>query len=546
MAYQHLNRLRAHLQENLTPTERLTAWVIATELRLDKDPLKDGAFSVSQRRLEIETGASKPTLSRAIARLISLGIFSASKSGVSTWAKTYRLEIACPDDCQNLKNHNTETELAFIAAMRHAESENAELVKFEHQFISTRGNFDNPYKELSKEKKKTDLAPEVSLSDLYLGFIAQALETVEKPSSDHETLKGAIGLRPDEVAQAALEILERNKPGSPRTYLAKIARQTPKRLLDYVEQARAVAYAVEKRQKAQGDPEKVSANKAKPEPLLNLQGIAPAITLYRVQRYSTEAVERECPDFRPGITLPWLYEEAIQGKLKARTAYEAAKFEAWLYGVCGSSLKSAALKDLPFRLIWRNRWEMISNYQGFLENFEPILTKLEAAQHKAHNEGRAELLAKWKAEGKQPFEFYRSRELAEFSEKCPDPITWEEAEKRFLEMANQVLIAEVASAEIYGATGQPFSIWLAENFTAEDDFEEFLENYPTRPSDPSNEKLALKAYLDLRANGVEHETLLAKAGAYWESVATDLRFAKKAENWLAEQLQPQLETASAR
>lgn len=551
MAYQHLNRLRAHLEADLTPTERLVAWLIATELRLDQDPLKDSAFSVSQRRLIEETGASKPTLSRAINRLIELEVITATKSGVSTWAKTYRLEITCPDNCENLNTHNSPTELEFIAGMRHAETQNGELGKFKQHFNSTRANFDNPYKEIYKEKKKTVLETENFSGEMELGFIAEALDLIEKPSSDHETLKGSLSLYPEEVAKAALEAVAKAQLDSPnrvKAYLAQIATKTPKRLLGYVEGAKAVAYAAEKRLKAQEAPEMVSADKYTPKGLLDLQGIAPAITASRVFKYAQEALEREVPNFYPETSKPWLAYLAHEGKLTARRVLVAFEFEEVLKEIVAKYLSPFYRTRTPFRVIFEDRLKVEANDgEGWLENWSSVLSETEQFFYDLRAEKLEELKQNWIAEKGEirPYEFFSSGAYVAFDLENPKPIKQAEAENRFLEQMNKIFGGWVELCDKQEPLGQPFSIWLAENFTAEDDFKEFLDNYPTRPDSVLNYQPAFAAWLKLRTKGFEHQDILEKAKVYWESVSENLKFAKAPEKWLEQYAANYAEPVSA-
>ena len=66
MTYHHLNRLEAHGNANqLTPSERLVAWKIASEIRL-----KEGFYSTAQRTLEEDLNIHRRTIRTILARLV--------------------------------------------------------------------------------------------------------------------------------------------------------------------------------------------------------------------------------------------------------------------------------------------------------------------------------------------------------------------------------------------------------------------------------------------------------------------------------------------
>lgn len=535
MAYQHLNRLRAHAAETLTPAERLLAWHFAYSTRT-----RENTYSESNRRLEKTLDLDRRTLQRCLARLVDLGLFERiDRTG--THAPIYRLLVACPQGCDQLENHNTKKELL---AKNYLVATNTPPLSDKNVA---------PYIEIYKEKKKTGLEPETFLGEMELGFIGKALEAITKPSSDHETLKASLALYPDEVAKAALEILEKAQPGSRQAYLAQIAAKTPKRLLSYVEGAKAVAYAVEKRQAAQGNPETIASGIGEQKGTIRAdrnQGIKPTITRARVSEYAQEILEREFPDFCPGISMPWLFAEAANGTLTARTAYEAAKFEEILNHLAKEELTPQARTNLPFRLIFRNGFEVIADYSGWLANIQAQLrTDEEVAAYKAREKANLDLAARWEAEKGAPIrwlDFFQSPEFAEFDQKHPEPISQALAEARFLEMLNALLRMELKVAETYDDLGQPFDLWLLENYSAEDDFKEFLSNYPTSGERVLNYEKAFTAWKNLRLKGFDHETILAKAGVYWESVSENLKFAKAPENWLADYATLYSEALSAR
>lgn len=122
MSYHHSQRVIAHLNpirqsandksmsgnrhDKLSASAQLVLQHIASALNM-----KTGSFPMSIQNLYKRTRLSKQTIQKSLDRLVEFGVLERERRK-HRQANTYYLKLQCPDDCNNLKEHNTPRELS--------------------------------------------------------------------------------------------------------------------------------------------------------------------------------------------------------------------------------------------------------------------------------------------------------------------------------------------------------------------------------------------------------------------------------------------------
>jgi predicted transcriptional regulator len=122
MSYHHSQRVIAHLNpiresannkskpgnrhDKLSGSAQAVLHHIASALNV-----KTGSFPVSIERLYQRTSISKQTIQVSLERLVEFGVLDRERKNYRQ-AFTYSLMLQCPEECKNLKEHNTPRELA--------------------------------------------------------------------------------------------------------------------------------------------------------------------------------------------------------------------------------------------------------------------------------------------------------------------------------------------------------------------------------------------------------------------------------------------------
>lgn len=498
MSYHHLNRFKAHNCFELSAAERLLAWHFASESRGSNN-----YFSQSLRRLKEELDLDPRTISRALGRLVDLGLFERfDRTG--TYAPIYRLKLSCPLNCEDLEAHNSKQEL-----------EARKVLPPTNTPTLTR-NHAHPYID-KREEEEGFVFEEVLAGGLELTFIKEALEQLGTLTEDHLTLKGFLELNPWGIAEAALELTEGVSQKGLKNYLAQIVIKTPQNLTARLEGL----------QKASEGSKRL---KDTPKPTSTYE---PAATASRVASYAWEVIE----GFEPRSSFSYLQAVALKGELTGEQVFLAEKLEQVL--AAGNDWLPEA--EIKIKLNSEGQIYLQGHLEGFMGDLIELHTPQEAEALKTRTEGLEQLREIWQLENLGEFsevKFWQVSRHIDFHLANPEPLTQEEKTRRLLEyLAKELRECSNQFLETFeGYDGDNFQNWLIKNYSAEEDLKEFLEHFPQRSEDPDHREDFRKALPDfMKARKfLTLEELQFKAGAYRERLGST--YAQKASNWLSNEV----------
>ena len=522
MTYHHLNRLEAHSNANqLTPSERLVAWKIASEIRL-----KGGFYSTAQRTLEEDLNIHRRTIRTIISRLVDdLELFTAQK-GLGIQATKYRLNVVCPLNCEDLEVHNTPSEIRFL---------NAELDKAL--------NSDTPASGRENDLKSVQIPPNIekreeedSFTDFeemkLLGLIKQTLAEMDTLSADHLTLKGFTTLRPKQVLAAIRELFETKnletwKRQAP--YLKRTIQNSPENLIAKAEEANLVEAFL-------NSPEM---------PLESLYtaetGYRAGHTLERLETFIATYSNNSKTDLRTFKTIAGNY---LNQKAKTETLTEEVLSVAeTLFHQLERAFKFAGIEtyfeQLKFGQDLEGRLRVEFSAPKTLGDLEGLLNEEELERLKERNlaltEAKKEFMLENKVEGEHlPNKFWVSDLYKTIEKQHPHPLTQKDKEQR-LENALEALeeaansFMDLSEAE---SAGKRYAEFLQERYSWESDFREFLDSYPATNS--LNTPEATKHFL-AATKVLSFEEILDKAHRYKNTLGDT--YPKAPQNWLKDLLQ---------
>jgi len=505
MTFHHLNRLISHSNAKLTTAERLVAWHFAYQTRA-----KTQTYSESIRRLETSLDLNEKTIRNAAAKLVQLGLFDrVDRTG--TYAPIYRFLVPCPLGCEDLEDHNTKQEL---------------------EVIKTLGVPNTPTLNSNQTPPYIEKREEEELGALELGFILEALTKLPSMNEDQLTLKGFLELNPRAIAEAALEITKHlDTPKRIKGYLATTVRQTPKHLLTYAEDQQATLEGSRRLKKA----------KAERTPASMTKGLIPEMSWERIRSYASSIVEGYEPSY---LVRNYLEKTAEKGKLTIREVFLANGLEQVIISKAFPLMKPEVAKpedgSIYFDLDQNGKIEA----RGFLENWlQGDLSFLLNPQELKDQWAREELLGRLKKiwleqhpnEDFNPNAFFMDSTTRVMLAGVPKGISESVKAERFLAALTKTAREFEATATLGGdLPADTFSDYLNNNYTLENDFNEWLSFFPEREpgGHTKNAKKAFPAYLEARRKFSAND-LRSFAGTYWNKLDKK-EFAKNPETFLTE------------
>jgi hypothetical protein len=525
MTYHHLNRLEAHSNANqLTPSERLVAWKIASEIRL-----KEGFYSTAQRTLEEDLNIHRRNIRRILSRLVDdLELFTAQK-GLGKQATKYRLNVFCPLNCEDLEVHNTPRELKFI---------NAELDKAL--------NSDTPIAISNgrlKSQKSVQIAPNIekreeedSFADFeekkLLGLIKKTLAEMETLSADHFTLKGFSTIRPKQVLAAIRELFEAKNLDTwkrQEPYLKRTIQNSPQNLIGKAQEADLIETYLN-------------------SPEMPLESLYTAETGYkaghtpeRLETFTATYLSNSKTELRSFNTIAgnYLNQKAKAGTLTEEVLSVAETLFHQLKKAFSFAGIETSFEQLKFSQDYEGKLKVEFDSPRTLGDLEGLLTEEEKQRLKERNQAITEAKTKFmlenQVEGEHlPNKFWVSDLYKGIDQQFPHPLTQKDKEQR-LESALEALeeaansFMDLSEAE---SAGKRYLEFLQENYTWETDLKEFLNTYPETSSlnTPETTKHFLAATKVLPL-----EEILEKAQRYKNTLGDT--YPKAPQNWLKDLLQ---------
>jgi hypothetical protein len=184
-------------------------------------------FSISLHRLAKQARLSYATAQRSIAALVKAEILEVIRPHTRYTAPIYRLAVVCPDLCGDLRDHNTQQELAWIEALR----------KPQHtpKSVSDVSECDNSIGVSATYIKQTEEEDIAILQNFVEGSLELAilLDLLKQPKTalEEEILISATK-HPKTMSQTLLSLLPKSIEGEKRirAYLAKVLSDSPERL----------------------------------------------------------------------------------------------------------------------------------------------------------------------------------------------------------------------------------------------------------------------------------------------------------------------------
>lgn len=524
MTYHHLNRLEAHGNTSeLTPSERLVAWKIASEIRL-----KGSFYSISQRTLSEDLNIHRRTIRTILTRLVDLGLFIRVNGGYKQ-ADTFRLNVSCPPlNCEDLDTHNTPAEIKIIEAqLEQAKNSDTPEKLFYGRENSTFKAEIPPNIEKREEEDVFSGFEEKKL----LGLIKKTLEEIETLSADHYTLKSYSTTRPKQVLAAIRELFESKnldtwKRQAP--YLKKTIENSPENLIRRAEEAELIELLI-------NSPEKPAESLYSPE-----TGYRAGHTPKRLEGF-IRAYKSVETDFQELITITGSY---LTQKAKAGTLTEEVLNVA-------ETLYRQLKKAFSFAGIENNFQEVrfIQNFQGNLQiqftapqslgDLEGLLTGEEKQKLTARNQAITEAKKKFMVENKiqseyTPAKFWLSEFYKEADKTHPHPLSETAKELRLTNAINTLEEAANSFMEQSEAetAGKNYLDYLQENYNWETDLQEFISAYPE--TNTLNTPETAKHFLAI-TKVLAFEELLEKTQRYKATLGDT--YPKAPQNWLKELLQ---------
>jgi len=525
MTYHHLNRLEAHSTANqLTPSERLAAWKIASEIRL-----KEGFYSTAQRTLEEDLNIHRRNIRRILSRLVDeLELFTAQK-GTGKQATKYRLNVFCPLNCEDLEVHNTPRELKLITA------ELDKAINRDTPIAISSGRLES--------QKSVQIAPNIEkreeedvFSDFeekkLLGLIKKTLEEVETLTADHLTLKGFSAIRPKQVLVAIRELFEakgldtwkRQEP-----YLKRTIQNSPQNLIGKAQEADLIETYL-------NSPEMPAESLYTAE-----TGYRAGHTLERLETFIATYLGNPKTDLRLFKTIAGNY---LNQKAKAGTLTEEVLSVAeTLFHQLKKAFSFAGLENsfeqLKFSQDFEGRLRVEFDSPRTLGDLEGLLTEEERQRLKERNlaitEAKTKFMLENQVEGEHlPNKFWVSDLYKATEQQFPHPLSQKDKEQR-LESALDTLeeaansFMDLSEAE---SAGKRYLEFLQERYSWETDFKEFLNAYPETNS--LNTPEATKHFL-AATKVLSFEEILEKAHRYKNTLGDT--YPKAPQNWLKDLLQ---------
>jgi len=224
MTYHHNRRLKAHLdpETTISPAQYLVAVFVADEIRANTSE-----FSISLTRLAKEARLSYATAQRSISALVKANILEIIRPHTRYTAPIYRLAVSCPDLCGDLRDHNTQQELAWIEALQKPQHtfKNSSVVAKSDISIGVSATYIN-----KRDEEDITILQDFVEGSLELAILLDLLKQ-PKTAIEEEILVSATK-HPKTMSQTLLGLLPKSVEGEKRirAYLAKVLSDSPERL----------------------------------------------------------------------------------------------------------------------------------------------------------------------------------------------------------------------------------------------------------------------------------------------------------------------------
>lgn len=531
MTYHHLNRLEAHSNANqLTPSERLVAWKIASEIRL-----KEGFYSTAQRTLEEDLNIHRRNIRRILTRLVDeLELFTAQK-GFGKQATKYRLNVFCPlnsefvEGCEDLEAHNTPRELKLITAeLKNAKNSDTPIAVSSGRLTSQKSVQIAPNIEKREEEDSFTDFEEKKL----LGLIKKTLKEIDTLTADHFLLKSYSATRPKQVLAAIRALFESKNLDTwkrQEPYLRRTIENSPQNLILKAQEADLVETYL-------------NTPEMPPESLYTAEtGYRAGHTLERLETFIATYLSNSKTDLRTFKTIAGNY---LNQKAKTETLTEEVLSVAeTLFHQLERAFKFAGIEtyfeQLKFGQDLEGRLRVEFSAPKTLGDLEGLLNEEELERLKERNlaltEAKKEFMLENKVEGEHlPNKFWVSDLYKTIEKQHPHPLTQKDKEQR-LENALEELeeaansFMDLSEAE---SAGKRYSEFLQERYSWESDFREFLDSYPATNS--LNTPEATKHFL-AATKVLSFEEILDKAQRYKNTLGDT--YPKAPQNWLKDLLQ---------
>jgi len=522
MTYHHLNRLEAHSEaRQLTPSERLVAWKIASEIRL-----KGSFYSTAQRTLEEDLNIHRRNIRRIVSRLVEeLELFTAEK-GEGKQATKYRLNVFCPLNCEDLESHNTPSEIRAI----HAE-------------LDLALNSDTPIYGRLNSLKSVQIAPNIEkreeedvFSDFeekkLLALIKKTLKEIDTLNAEHFTLKSYTNTRPKQVLAAIKELFETKNLDTwkrQEPYLKRTIQNSPQNLIGKAQDADLIETFL-------------NSPEAPLESLYTAEtGYRAGHTPERLETFTATYLGNPKTDLATFNRIAGKY---LTQKAKAdRLTEEVISATETLYHQLQKAFKFAEIEnlfgELQFAQDYEGNLKIEFHSPRVLGDLAGLLTEEERNQLNIRNqqlvEAKTLFMQQNQIQGEHtPAQFWVSELFKTIEQQHPHPLSQEAKEQR-LESALEAM-AETANSFLdqseADTAGKTYREFLQEKYSWETDLKEFLAAYPETNSQNTPETtkhfLAATKVLSL-------EEILDKAKRYKTTLGDT--FPKAPQNWLKDLLQ---------
>jgi hypothetical protein len=518
MTYHDKNRLTAHLGDlKLTATQLAVAKELADSLKL-----KNGSIQLPASYLAKTIGRTEKTTQLAIRALLELGLFTATRA-TSHKARTYELEISCPQGCLHLEAHNSPIRLKRLA-IRASEAQKLTGNSYpqETQLTGNLGQLTGNHYLTNRDIDIDDIEKQLFRS---IEITKELLNDLGELTAKQLKLKTWLDKDPIGLEAQIRQVATANKVENLESYLKAIIKKNPDKLYRNLEQSIKTSKQALKEQKQ-------------------------TATIYKdlpgSNRLTKSRLERYCLDLF-GLQITPVSSKLLMKRgagISSRDIEIAKYFEAIASDPNISQIDPN--QRLQLELVDGEIRASYLDIDGSSFSFElltpqeiiswGILTASELELHLEAERQERQIIDNYlEANPGQSYPkalFELNAELAEIRSKYPR-ISPQEARKRYTQG-----FSEFITAFYLGLPEQPIKnldTWLKENYTQLDDYQELMEHYPENTSQYTwSDNQGLPNYLEALEQGLTWEKLASSMDSYRESKGST--YAKAPNTWLNEQI----------
>jgi hypothetical protein len=518
MTYHDKNRLTAHLGDlKLTATQLAVAKELADSLKL-----KNGSIQLPASYLAKTIGRTEKTTQLAIRALLELGLFTATRA-TSHKARTYELEISCPQGCLHLEAHNSPIRLKRLA-IRASEAQKLTGNSYpqETQLTGNLGQLTGNHYLTNRDIDIDDIQKQLFRS---IEITKELLNDLGELTAKQLKLKTWLDKDPIGLEAQIRQVATANKVENLESYLKAIIKKNPDKLYRNLEQSIKTSKQALKEQKQ-------------------------TATIYKdlpgSNRLTKSRLERYCLDLF-GLQITPVSSKLLMKRgagISSRDIEIAKYFEAIASDPNISQIDPN--QRLQLELVDGEIRASYLDIDGSSFSFElltpqeiiswGILTASELELHLEAERQERQIIDNYlEANPGQSYPkalFELNAELAEIRSKYPR-ISPQEARKRYTQG-----FSEFITAFYLGLPEQPIKTldtWLKENYTQLDDYQELMEHYPENTSQYTwSDNQGFTSYLEALEQGLTWEKLASSMDSYRESKGST--YAKAPNTWLNEQI----------